>query len=367
MNAPNTSEAPGDGPIASWLAFWFAPIDPVGLHRLRLFACILFLVWLVPLAGHVEAFFGLGGWFDRQALQEAAQLAAQYGETPPVPVWSVLYLCGTSSVAVQAVYAVTLLVVVLFGLGLWPRLTSVLTYVLVTSFAGPPAAPYDADALMILFAFYLMLGYGLMGVLQPGQSWARRLLGLRSVRLWARSTPGAPGDESIAANVALRLAQIHLAIVLVASGLNKLQYVEWWTGHAYWYPLHKPLETTAESLRVYRGNLESYLGWLGVAAYATLAWQIAFPLFAWRRGLARIVLLGGAAAALVGNVFVLDQPLFGPILVVGCLSYLTVGEWRRLGDLLARLPGLQRLAQQSPSSGGKRTKEIQTVASGRQR
>src|SRR5262249_8009376 len=90
-SASNSELAPPTttGPMRAWTRFWFTPTDPVGLHVVRLVAGLVFLAWLVPLAGHVDALFGLDGWFDRQAYREAAHIAGG----PPQPfTWSVLYL-----------------------------------------------------------------------------------------------------------------------------------------------------------------------------------------------------------------------------------------------------------------------------------
>ena len=48
---------------SGWNRFWFTPDDPIGLHCIRVFAGLLFLFWLVPMAGHVDALFGFQGWF----------------------------------------------------------------------------------------------------------------------------------------------------------------------------------------------------------------------------------------------------------------------------------------------------------------
>src|SRR5262249_21690501 len=74
-----------------WVSFWFNPIDPVGLHALRVACGLLFLLWLLPLAGNVAELFGLYGWFDVYAYPEAARLPGG----PPVPFgWSILYAVG---------------------------------------------------------------------------------------------------------------------------------------------------------------------------------------------------------------------------------------------------------------------------------
>jgi hypothetical protein len=70
--------------------------------------------------------------------------------------------------------------------------------------------------------------------------------------------------------------------------------------------------------------------------YAVLAWQIGFPAFAWRHGVWRMVLIGGAIAGWLGCFFILSLPLFGPIYLIGCLSYLSADEWQRIGAWFGR-------------------------------
>jgi hypothetical protein len=123
---------------------------------------------------------------------------------------------------------------------------------------------------------------------------------------------------------------------VLAGALHKLQAGDWWAGVAFWYPLHPPLETTPETIRAQAAHATAYLILLSLAQYAVLAWQLAFPVFAWRRSW-RPVLLAGALAGWAGSVFVYRQPLIGPVLLVGCLSYLTPAEWR---SLVGRVAGV---------------------------
>jgi hypothetical protein len=316
------------GLLRSWVSFWFTPADPIALNGLRLLAGLLFLSWLLTLAGHREALFGLEGWFDHQAYREAASLP----QGTPAPVgWSVLYLCGTSRALLNAAYWLAVAVLVLFTLGLWTRLTAVLTWVAVVSFAANPALSYGADQLLGIVAFYLMVGHVLQGPWCRGQSLSTRLLGPASTRLLSGALSEGPARCSYAANLAVRLLQVHFAIVVWASGLHKLQFGDWWAGLAFWYPLHPPLETTAALARAHAANATVYLFLLSLAQYALLAWQVGFPLFAWRRS-GRALLLGGALVGWAGSVFLYRQPLYGPVLVIGCLSYLSPDEWRRLLD-----------------------------------
>jgi hypothetical protein len=140
----------------------------------------------------------------------------------------------------------------------------------------------------------------------------------------------------VAANVAIRLLQVHLAIVIVTSGLHKLQFGDWWAGVAFWYPLYPPLVTTVEDARVPMDGRIPFLFLLSLAAYATLCWQITFPLIAWKRYW-RKILLAGAIVGWLGSAFLYKLPLFGPAIFIGCLSYLSPNEWQRVCDLLARI------------------------------
>jgi hypothetical protein len=331
--------APRAGLWAAWTRFWFTPTPPLPLHVVRVLAGLLFLSWLLPFAGHLDALFGLAGWFDQQAYADAAR---QFPEISQYSSWSVLYLCGKNPAALAAVYWAAVAVVALFTLGVCTRLTAVLTWVFLVSFTANPAIDFDADCLLTVLAFYLMVGYVLYGQLRPNLSWAARLLGPCDAWLFHRRTAveAAQPGESVAANLALRLLQVHFAIVLVVSGLHKLQFGDWWGGVALWYPLYPPFEATVAAAKVHAADKEVYLGWLSLAAYAALAWQLAFPLFAWWPGRWRVLLLGGAAVGWLACALLYRLPLFGPAIFLGCLTYVTADEWQRL---LARLPGLHAL------------------------
>jgi hypothetical protein len=332
-------QAPTGGPLRAWTRFWFTPSDPAGLHVIRLLTGLLLLAWLLPLAGDVPGFFGLNGWFDRQAYAEAARVP---GGAPKSITWSLLFLCGGDAGLLRAAYWGSIVVLVLFTLGLGTRLTGLLTWLVVASFTANPAFDDELDPFLLLLTMYLAVGYLLLGLLNRNLSWTERLLGRWDAFLLGGilRTSKEPGEPSVAANVAVRLIQVHLAILLVTTGLHKLQFSDWWSGTAFWFPLHPPLETSVEKLRRLGPEAGSYLGWLSLAAYATLAWQLLFPFFAWRRGFGRVILLGGALAGAVGAASVYGIPLLGLALAVGCLAFLGAEEWRAVRRAWGRLFGL---------------------------
>src|SRR5262249_13605369 len=78
---------------------------------------------------------------------------------------------------------------------------------------------------------------------------------------------------------------------------------------------------------------------ISIATYAVLAWQLTFPLFAWRPRW-RVLLLAGAALGWAGSVFLYHEPVFGPVLFLASLTYLTQAEWQGAIDRLARVGSL---------------------------
>jgi hypothetical protein len=330
---PEIAVPPGSGVIRAWERFWFDAADPISLHVMRVLAGLLFLSAFLPLAGHADAVFGLTGWFDRLAYPDAVRLT----DGPPRPItWSVFYLCGTHPAAVTAVYWVSIGILTLFTAGLWTRLTAILSWVVIASFTASPAIASDADSLLLVLAFYLMIGYVLMGLGNTDQSMLSRLLGSRDSLLFGQRL----AQGSAGANVALRLLQVHFAVIMVACGLHKLQSGDWWGGLALWYPLHPPMQSTASSFGS-PTQVASSLTWLSLCAYAVLAWQIAFPTFSWRPRW-RLLLIAGSAIGCLGCWIVYGDPVFGPAAFVGCLSYVTASEWHRVGALITRISGLER-------------------------
>jgi hypothetical protein len=326
------------GIVQAWIRFWFSPTPPIGLHVLRFLTGILLIVWLITLAGHQQEFFGLGGWVDRES---AARLKRAFfdsdGKIDPIvaanlqesyyPGWSLFYLFNSSPTWVNALYWGSIVVFALFALGLWTRITGVLTWIMVVSFVANPVSRLDAEPLLVLLTFYLMIGHLLLGQWNKDVPWSERVLGSGRTFLFGR------GDQppSVAANLAIRLLQIHFAIVVVIGGLQKLQSGDWWSGVAFWYPMHSPFETTPESLAAESAGAGRQLFFLSLAQYLFLAWQLGFPLFAWRRGW-RAVLLGGAVIGWIGCLAIYQEPLFGPIYCIGALSFLTPAEWQGIAD-----------------------------------
>ena len=303
--------------VGAWTRFWFTSIDPTGLHCLRFLSGLLFLAWLLPLFGDYSALFGLDGFFGNRAYVQASEM--QGGSPYPIG-WSLIFLFGGNA---GMFFWFSVAVLALFTLGVATRITGVLTWLVVVSHTANPALHYDADYLLMILAFYLMIGHLLLGQFGQQQSAVGRFAGTTDLLTPFRRVSVAP---SFAANLVVRLIQVHFSIIIVTSAFHKLQFAEWWTGVAFWYSLHPPREMNIELLRELSGTANPTLFCLSLGAYATLAWQFAFPLFAFRPRW-RPLLLIGAVAGWLGSAFIFRLPYFGPVYAIACLSFLTAPEW----------------------------------------
>ncbi|HMP02891.1 MAG TPA: hypothetical protein PKD86_09195 [Gemmatales bacterium] len=343
MSAPRAGSHPLAPPALgwwhAWTRFWFTPSDPFGLHVLRVATAALVLAWLLPFAGHVDATFGLDGWVDARAYQELRPTPTDMGLVDPRG-WSLLFVVGTSSAALHACYWATIGLTVLFLFGLCVRPLAVVLWLATSSFSANPIIEADTDVYLRIFTFYLMIGYLLLDQGRARAGWLHRLIAPWEYSLLRRPT-GEPVPGSAGATMAVRLWQLHIALLIVVSGLHKLQMPEWWTGIALWYLFHRPDVATPESLLAWGGNRFTVnLSLLSLGAYVMLAWQILFPAFAWRRGWGRWLLLGGAASGALGLMLLFPTPLLGPTFFVAMLGFLAhedAAEMReRLGRLFAR-------------------------------
>ncbi|HEX3315822.1 MAG TPA: hypothetical protein VHR72_13055 [Gemmataceae bacterium] len=311
----------------AWTGFWLTPASPVPLHVVRVLAGLLFLAWLVPLASGYAGFFGVDGWFDK-----AAYIEAQEKNLSPYPIgWSLIFplteSLGEGSFVTDSFFAVSIAVLVLFTLGIATRITAPLTWLVVVSHTANPALHYDGDDLFIVLAFYLMIGYLLMGLGTWKLPLLEKIFGPGDTML----SPLRRSSDRVShgATLALRLLQVHFALIVVVSALHKLQFGTWWSGIALWYRMYPPQDLSPEKLRDMKAMAWTSLGFISLAGYMLLAWQLTFPLFAFRRSW-RPVLIGGAALGWLTSFLLTGVPYFGPLYLTFCLGFVTADEWARL-------------------------------------
>lgn len=132
----------------AWDAFWFRPADPtlLGLIRILTGSMLLYThaVWGLVLPD----FFGPGSWLDERLVRTLSDGSFTYSFWWLVPdgrMW-------------QA-YALSMVVLAMFTVGLWTRLTSLLAFLVTVSYAyRVPAATFGLDQINGMLTLYLAIG-----------------------------------------------------------------------------------------------------------------------------------------------------------------------------------------------------------------
>lgn len=285
------------------------------MDRMRTIVGVLVVLWLLTYFGRQAEYFGFSSWLDRDVYSQVKKLPNGFAvpDSPatrlPAAPWSPMYF-ATSPAVVHVIYVIAIISAAAFALGIFPIVTAPLTWLGVCSFTSNPILNGSGgDSFLLLFTFYLMIGFC-----------ARPLL-----------------PEGVADRLAMRLLQVHIAVLIFSAGLGKLQQSIWWEGAALWFPLNPAYELTREKIEQLRaaGGIASELKMLAVVAYLILVWQLTFPVFAFKRW-ARLWIVGGAFLGVLGGWYIFRSLMFGPTWFVATLAFLTADEWQELWSRFGR-------------------------------
>lgn len=279
----------------SWDAFWFTPADPTLLGVIRILTGLMLLythaVWGLVL----PEFFGQTSWLSPElvrTLQEGSYAYSFWWLVPENAMWPA--------------YAASMVVLALFTVGLWSRITSILAFLVTVSYAyRTPAATFGLDQINAMLALYCAVG-------PCGASLSLdRWLSIRR----GRALPGRPAP-SAGANLALRLINVHMCVIYFFAGISKLQGTAWWNGEAMWL---------AFGNYEYQSMNMTWLAWhprlIDLATHVTVIWEITFAALIWKPRIRPLVLFG-AVVLHVGIGACLGMWTFGLIMLVGCASFL---------------------------------------------
>ena len=159
---------------------------------------------------------------------------------------------------------------------------------------------YGVDQFANIFLFYLM--------------WMPAGAALSLDRRLGR----APVGPTSTARLALRVVQIHLCIVYLASGLGKALGEQWWNGEAIWRTLNLP------DYRQYDFTWLARYPWLAaVAGWTVLLVECGYPLMIWPRRTRRLW-VAATVALHVGIAVFMGLSVFGAIMAVLTISAFAV-------------------------------------------
>lgn len=294
-----------------WNEFWFTPANPATLSMIRVLAgAMLFythLVWTFDL----EGFFGEEGWLPNSLMHEMHQFMND-PDAPRRLIWTYFDYIHSSTV-LWAAHLGALLVFFLLMVGFFSRTMAVLGFVIAVSYANrvTPGAYFGLDKINCMLVMYLMLG----------PCGARYSLD----RIW-RLRRGATDEPplSVAANVAIRLIQIHMCIIYLFSGLGKLQGETWWTGTAIWI---SSANLEYQSLNMLWLAKHPWL--INLLTHITVFWELFYCVLVWPR-LTRPWVLFLAVCVHGGIALAYGMATFGLVMLIGNLAFVspqTVGRW----------------------------------------
>jgi hypothetical protein len=306
MSTPAVLARWGQAPLRRWNAFWFTPQPAASLLAVRVvFGCTV-LLWGLALAVDLDSFFLAG-----RVLPEPS-----YG---PNRIGLLRFWSGDG--AVLAVYTALMAAAVAVVLGKGLRLALPVVWFGITSLTLAASAVDNAgDQLLRIWAAYLAV----FALLTPSRWWAGSLR-----RGTDRAAP--------APTWALRMMQLQLSAVYIATIIDKLPGDTWRDGTAAYYALELddfarfPVpDAVAHSL-----VLSNIFTW------TTIGLELSLPFLLWTRRTRRFAIVAGVGLH-VGFDYTMRLGFFLPAMVLGYLAFVTPGELEAVAARLERWSGRLR-------------------------
>lgn len=279
-----------------WDSFWFSKCETTTLGLMRILAgAIIFythLVWT----------FEFDSFFSRDQL-----LSMEHNRiiTDSSFAWS-HFRWIESETLLWGIHWIALAGMLLFCLGAFTRVTSILTAFFTISYANRAVgAAFGLDQINVMLAFYLAIG-------PSGNS--------LSIDAWWRgrnSQMPTVSQSSILANFVTRLIQLHLCIIYLFAGCSKLLGSTWWNGEAIWGAM-----ANAEYQTIDLTWLAAYPYVINLLTHLTLAWEVSYFIMVWPRW-SRPIVIGMAIAVHLGIGISMGMVEFGLIMVIANLVFVS--------------------------------------------
>lgn len=254
----------------------------------------------------------------------------------------------TDPTTMWVVHSIVLFVMLLFTLGLWTRVTSILSWALALTYIHrSQSILFGQDTMQTILLTYLIIspcGAALsIDALRSRYRAARALMtgGPKSAP-WAETVLAGP-LRSWLANFAIRLFQINFCLIYMSSGLSKLKGNTWWDHSAPWYitvngefgliryqAFEWLVRQTAES-RLLINTFSTGL------TFFTLAVELSLPLLVWNR--MRPVVIIGSLLLHLGIAVMMGLTVFSLFMFALLLCYFPA---KLIRDRLVWAPGSGR-------------------------
>ena len=287
---------------AAWQAFWFAPTSPLPLAVFRILFGSLVLANGLLLAPEWLVWFGERGILSAETAHAIVVPGPRIDVFPWLPTgdgWTLLVL----GAYLAAALALTL--------GLFTRTSAAILLVcLLSMHTRDPLILNSGDNLMRIATFILMFSPA-----GAALSLDRRL---------GAAGAGALRPPPLVVPWTLRLLQLQLATVYLATALLKSTGETWIDGTALYYAVR--VEDFARFSIPY---LPDHLGAIKLATWSTLALEFALGTLVWLRPLRYPVLAGGLLLH-AGIGWAMTIPLFGLLMVILYVVFVDAADLERV-------------------------------------
>jgi predicted DCC family thiol-disulfide oxidoreductase YuxK len=302
---------------AAWDRFAFAPADPTPLGVVRIASGALAFWCLFVYGLDLRAYLGSDGWMSPEAVRQALQgKPAAWSFWPLVP-----------DGLLRPAWVACLVVLALFTVGLWSRVTAALAWAIVVSTSRrAPAALYGFDQIVATWLLYLAATGASGQAVSLDRFLARvrrnRAEVARRVKSGAWSAPSGVPEPSVSANIARRLIQCHLVLIYGMAALAKFQGRVWWAGDAFWGTV------AAGEFRLFDLTwLAAYPGLIQFCTHAGLALELSYPVLVWVRPI-RPLMMAAIVAMHIGIGLTLGLTEFSLAMIAGNVAFCS-GPWLR--------------------------------------
>jgi predicted DCC family thiol-disulfide oxidoreductase YuxK len=308
--------------VRGWNAFFFTPADPTPLGTMRI-AVGLLLFWSLFMTGlDLPDYLGSHGWAEPQAVR--AYLGIGRGEDPS---WAWSFWLWVPDAWLRPVWVVCLVVLVLFAAGVGSRVTAVLTWAIaVSTNRRVPVFLFGFDQIVPTWALYLAVCGASGHAVSLDRFIARWRLARAEVARRRKDgrwiVPSGVPRPTVAANLGLRLIQLHLVLIYGMAGLAKLRGDAWWSGFAAW-----GVVAAGEFRRFDLTWLAAFPLLLNLTTHGGLLLELIYPVLIWNR-LLRPLMIAGMVLMHLGIDLTLGLTEFGLAMLAGNVAFLS-GTWLR--------------------------------------
>ena len=265
-----------------WNRFWYAPSDAFGVSVLRVMTGFMAMYFIASYTVDLIRWFGPNGLLSVETVKLLTGASNTGPDAPIVARVSLFYYLDAPGI-LWLIHGLSFVVVLMFTVGLFTRVTSVLSFLTILSYIHrAPMLTGQFEPVLTMLLLYLCIA--------PAGAYLSVDRLLRKRKQSDAFRADAEPAKYVSATISLRLIQLHVAGFCLMMGITKLAGETWWTGDAVWW-----LIAHNETRLIDLTFLGQWQAWpvFNLWTHAIVAFELLFGILIWNR-LARPLLLGVA-------------------------------------------------------------------------